>query len=77
MIMARCGPVLCRQGEAIHPIAAAPLRIVGAPGVVEEADVDAVLHGGQFEREVEWRPRTEGHDRRIERGKLEGAAVSR
>src|ERR1700679_4080982 len=66
-------PLLCRQGEAVHPITAAPLRIVSAPGVVEEADMDAVLHRGQLEREVERRPGAKGHDWRIERGQLEGA----
>src|ERR1700727_1876071 len=66
-------PVLCRQGEAVHPVTAAPLRIVGAPCVVVEAHMDAVLHCGQLEREVERRPGAEGHDWRIERGQLEGA----
>src|ERR1700761_5930427 len=61
----RCGP-LRGERKAIHPVAAAPLRIIGAPGVVVETDVDAVLDGGKLEREVERRPCTESDDRRVE-----------
>ena len=42
--------------------------------ILSSVDVDTVLHGGQFEREVERRPRAQGHDWRVERGQFQDAA---
>lgn len=48
------GRKLCEFcGEAVGPVASAPLWVVGSPGVVEEIEVDSLLEGGQVEGEVE------------------------